>query len=241
MPTATPLITRDIAKKVLDAVDCMSVEAAVCHALGLPHDHDSKCVSPALRMLIDRLSRSPWSSPRMRAKGLRRLALAQLGSAGVLNDKTFARRVAEMTIRTVVPRALRSAAEVQHSKDKQEVLIAAAERCEREGTPDTASAAEAAATAVNADTTNADFSHTASYAASAASHAARGARAAAADAIDVFEFGHCAVVAAAYAADAAYFAGARDAELAAFAESILHILIEMGAPGCQWLDLADAA
>ena len=75
-------ITREIAQKVLTAVDAglvkgkgiqkpgqMCVEAAVCYALGLPHSDDPKCVSRALRQLKIRLNDSNWSSNKARAKG----------------------------------------------------------------------------------------------------------------------------------------------------------------------------
>ena len=100
-------ITKAIARKVLDTVDAglvggvgvpapghMCVEAAVCYALGLAHGDDPGCVAPALRALQIRLNDSNWSSPTSRAAGMRRLAVAQLGSAGVLNEKEFTRRVA---------------------------------------------------------------------------------------------------------------------------------------------------
>src|SRR3954463_9346323 len=109
-------ITATIAKKVLKTVDAglvsgkgipkpgeMCVEAAVCYALGLPHGDDPACVSRALRQLKIRLNDSRWSSDQARAKGLRRLAVAQLGSAGELDDREFARRVVDLAIRKSVP------------------------------------------------------------------------------------------------------------------------------------------
>src|SRR5258708_5760559 len=90
------------AKKVLEVVDAglssgigkskpgsMCVEAAVCFALGLPHGDDPGCVSLALRELKIRLNDNPWSSNEERAKGLRRLAVAQLGSKGELDEIEF--------------------------------------------------------------------------------------------------------------------------------------------------------
>jgi len=95
-------ITREIAAKVLEVVDAglvsgmgkpipgqMCVEAAVCYAMGLPHSDDPKCVAPILRSLKIRLNDSTWSSDKARANGLRRLALAQLGSRNVLDEKEF--------------------------------------------------------------------------------------------------------------------------------------------------------
>jgi len=104
-------ITREIAVKVLETVDAglvkgmgspipgsMCVEAAVCFAMGLPHSDEPTCVSFAIRALKIRLNDSDWSSDSARAKGMRRLALVQLGSAGAVDDNDFARRIAEMTM-----------------------------------------------------------------------------------------------------------------------------------------------
>src|SRR6478609_6915619 len=116
-------ITREIATKVRDVIDAglvsgvgiaepgkMCVEAAVCYALGLPHGDDPGCVAEPLRRLKIRLNDARWSSEQARAKGLRRLALTQLGSAGVLDHQDFRRRVVKMTIQRAVPYALRAAA-----------------------------------------------------------------------------------------------------------------------------------
>src|ERR1700722_18874196 len=110
-------ITEVHARKVLKVVDAglvngvgrpipgqMCVEAAVCYALGLPHGDDPKCVSPALRSLKIRLNDSSWSSEQARAKGLRRLAVAQLGSLGELDEKEFVRRLVDHAIRVSTPK-----------------------------------------------------------------------------------------------------------------------------------------
>lgn len=122
-------LNREAARKVLSIVDAglshgmgtpepgkMCVEAAVCFALGLPHSDDPGCVAPSLRSLKIALNDKNWSSPAARAKGLRRLAIAQLGSKDVLDEKVFLERVVEMTIRRIVPKALRAAASVQTGK-----------------------------------------------------------------------------------------------------------------------------
>src|SRR5690242_6476677 len=69
----------------------MCIEAAVCYGLGLPHGDNPTCVSPYLRRLKIGLNDRNWSSSEARAKGLRRLGLAQLGSAGVLDETEFRR------------------------------------------------------------------------------------------------------------------------------------------------------
>lgn len=146
------------ARKVLELVDHglvkgvgkpipgqMCVEAAVTVALGLPFGDDPVCVSRAVRSLKITLNDAAWSSDMARAKGLRRLALAQLGSAGVLDDKEFARRVAEYAIRVTVPIVLRIAASLQKDPHYKGALEDAAVRCEKEGTAAAAWAAARAA------------------------------------------------------------------------------------------------
>jgi len=229
------LITEAIAIKVRDTVDAglvrgvgkpvpgqMCVEAAVCYALGLPHGDDPLCVSPALRRLKISLNDRAWSSRQARAQGLRRLALAQLGSRGVLDDREFMRLVAEMTIRVSVPSALRLAA--KRNPRHANALEAAAVRCEREGTREAAREGERAAYAAD------DVS-----APAAAAYVAADVSAAAADAADAAAA--AADVAAAYAASAAAAAYARDKSLAEYAERVVEILVDMRAPGCQWLAL----
>src|ERR1700688_4407880 len=89
-------ITKTIAKKVLAMVDAglcsgvgapipgkMCIEAAVCFAMGEPHGDEPSCVSKALRAFKIRLNDSRWSSNEKRAKGMRRLALIQLGSSEI--------------------------------------------------------------------------------------------------------------------------------------------------------------
>lgn len=156
-------ITKDVALKVLEVVDAglvgglgiqkpgsMCVEAAVCYALGLPHGDDPKCVSRALRSLKIRLNDSGWSSDKARAKGLRRLAVAQLGSRDVLDDREFAKRVSTLAIRKAVPIALRAAASIHHDSNHKAKLLAAADRCEKEPTLENARSARDVARSASA-------------------------------------------------------------------------------------------
>ena len=155
-------ITRDLAAKVLEVVDAglskglgfqapgqMCVEAAVCYAMGLPHGDEPSCVAPVLRSLKIALNDKPWSSPQARASGLRRLAIAQLGSAGCLDEREFIRRVADYTIRTTVPRAMRVAAGVIKNANYRAAMIAAAGKCESGGARESASAAADAASSAS--------------------------------------------------------------------------------------------
>ena len=86
-------ITTEAARATLKAIDAglissvgerragkMCVEAAISYALGLPHGDRPDCVDEAVIEFSIRLNDCRWSSPKKRAAGLRRLALAQLGS-----------------------------------------------------------------------------------------------------------------------------------------------------------------
>jgi hypothetical protein len=54
---------------------------------------------------------------------LRRLAIAQLGSTGFLDESEFIHRVVDLTIRKVIPGALRVAAKI-HPTDQHKQAIA---------------------------------------------------------------------------------------------------------------------
>ena len=136
-------LTKEIAQKVLQVVDAglvkgkgspvpgkMCVEAAVCFAYGLPHGDNPPCVGSAVRSFKIRLNDSRWSSNEARAKGMRKLAIAQLGSDSI-DQKEFAKIVAKETIKQIVPIALRAAAK-SNPKIAAE-LEAAAIKCENEG------------------------------------------------------------------------------------------------------------
>jgi hypothetical protein len=242
-------INESLARRVLEVVDAglvhgmgapepgkMCVEAAVCFAMGLPHSDEPTCVAPALRRLKIRLNDSRWSSDQARSKGLRRLAIAQLGSAGALDEKEFAKRCARLAIQTSVPTALRAAASLAKS-ERKERLLAAADLCEREPTEVNARSAKDAAYAAEAAAAYAADAYAAAYAADAHA-AAYAAEAAAEAAYAAYAAAYAAYAYAAAAADAAY---AADRSLAAFAEGVVQILVEMNAPGCEWLRLTEAA
>jgi hypothetical protein len=240
-------INRELAIKVLSVVDkglCkgigqpeegkMCVEAAVNYAMGLPHGDNPSCVSHRVRALKIRLNDKNWSSNAARAKGMRRLAIAQLGTAGQINDIEFVKAVTQMTIKKIVPRAFRSAARLASKAMKailekwalkiekeptEKVCRLAAKVIRKENTADAAAdAADAAAAtaAANyaayaadaaADAAAADAANYAAYAADAAADAAAAAAATAA-ANYAAAAADAAAAAANYAADAANYAAA---------------------------------
>lgn len=250
-------ITRELATRVRNVVDVglvkglgtpepgkMCVEAAVCYAMGLPHSDEPSCVSSAIRSVKITLNDSAWSSTQTRAKGMRRLAIAQLGSAGVINDVEFSKRLAVLCVKTVVTMALKKASEVQVGKHKEE-LERLSIICSQVATTETASWAANVASA--ASETGSDA---ASWAARAASEAGRLAAIAASVASARSEAANGAASAAIWAASAASWAAraangaasatsetASDKILSDFAEDIVQLLVEMEAPGCEFLDL----
>lgn len=81
----------------------MCVEAAICYALGEPHNDHPKCVQDAVigtKIMLN--DHQGWGSNKARAEGLRRLAIAQLGTKGTFRNLTWHNRL----IDTLVPRNL---------------------------------------------------------------------------------------------------------------------------------------
>ncbi len=247
-------ITREIAIKVRDTVDCgltsgmgkpipgeMCVEAAVCFAMGLPHSDEPTCVSKAFRSLKIALNDGPWSDNKARAKGLRRLAIVQLGSSEI-DDNEFARRVVEMTIRKIVPIAMRAAALIHPMPEHKLALENSALLCEKEGTESAAESAaksawSAAKSAESAAWSAAKSAESAAW--SAAKSAAWSAESAAWSAESAAKSAESAAESAAKSAESAAWSAAKDQVLTDFAEAVVQIAIEMKMPGCQFLDLVE--
>ncbi|HEY9684725.1 MAG TPA: hypothetical protein V6C86_24320 [Oculatellaceae cyanobacterium] len=212
MPVA---INKRLARKVLSIVDqglCggmgvqepgkMCVEAAVCYALGEPHSDQPSCVAPEVRSFKIKLNDSNWSSNEARAKGLRRIAIAQLGTKEPPFDALeFSKRVTFLAVTKWTPKALRSAAKIAISEEEKQKLLAAAKKCEKLG----------------ANATLEELKNAAANAAYAA-------------------------YAAANAANAAYDkkgSAARDRFLAACAEDVVQVLIDLKAPGTKFLSITE--
>ncbi len=229
-------VTKKMASRVLEVIDAglvrglgspapgdMCVEAAVCYALGEPHGDAPTCVERCVRGAKIRLNDSPWSSNEARANGLRKVAIAQLGSAGSIDVGEFVRYYAKQTIRRVVPVALRAAASMATSHRHK--LEEAARRCENDGDRAAANSAYAAANSA--------------YAAAAYNSANAVANAAAANAAATNSAPAAAHHAAPAAANAAAaYAAAKDEILTLGAEVLLDALKHAGSPGCKFLYLA---
>ena len=231
-------LTIEHARRVLEVVDHglahgvgtpipgrMCVEAAVCFALGLPHGDDPPCVGQAVRAFKIRLNDSRWSSDKARANGMRRVAIAQLGSDHI-DQHEFRKEVAVQTVRQIIPIALRAAAKMNpaHAETLEACALACEVAMDLSAARVATRAAQDKATEVRA-------------AAADAAYAAADAAAYAADAADAADAAYAAY-AAAYAAYAAY---ARDSVLSKAAEIACQALVKLGSKGAQWLFLADEA
>ncbi len=240
-------ITKKLAAKVLEVVDAglcsgkgtpvlgqMCVEAAVTFALGEPFSDEPSCVSEVLRSFKISLNDKNWSNNEARSKGLRRIALAQLGTKDTLDEKEFVRLLTEMTIKKTVPAAIRLVAETAPEPHKTAILEAALE-CEKNPT-------ETAAR--NAEKVTRKWANAAAYAAANAAYAAANAAIYAAYAYAAI---YAATYAATYAADYAYAAAydaanaanARDKVLSDYAEDVVQILIKLKTPGSEFLCLTE--
>ncbi len=232
IPKFDAILARGLSLGLGDRDGQMCIEAAVCAALDLPHGDQPTCVAPSVRRFKIALNDKNWSSPEARSAGLRDLGIAQIGSAGVVNDIAFVRLLAERTIRVLVPDLFRR---VFTTND---ILLAAALRCEQEGTAESARAASAAANAASAAYAAAASAaaSAAAYAADAAAYAAYDAAAdAAADAADAASAAASAAYDAAAAA-AAYAATANpDYYLRMIAGLALDVLIELKSPGAAFI------
>jgi hypothetical protein len=237
-----PLINEASVRKILETVDAglafglgapepgkMCVEAAVCYGLGLPHNDDPGCVSPAVRALKIRLNDSNWSSPAARAAGLRRLAIVQLGTKGTIDEVKFAMNLATLS-RSLV------GAQKPVIIDSYVNYIGGYDAAFATSYSVAFSAAKAAATA--------DFVAThAEEVLSATNRAHYAAAAAERNALSIAAISApYSTAAAAQAASAAAIAAyaISDKILSDFAEGVVQVLISLGAPGAEYLFLTEA-
>lgn len=251
-------LSESIARKVLETVDqglckglgqpkkgAMCVEAAVCYAMGMPHGDKPPCVGAAVRAYKIRLNDANWPSNEERAKGLRRVAIAQLGSDQI-DQKAFAAEVTIQVVRQILPIALRAAAKAVPTHAK--ALKLAAVGCEAALT--LAQAREAAVAGKAAADAAADAAaYSAATAAAAADAAADAAAYAAADSAAYADAAadsaaNAAAYAYAYADSAANADAKKDVRLAVLrkaAEIGVQALIKLGAKGADWLFLTEEA
>ncbi len=122
-------INEEVAKKVLKIVDKglvnglgeaipgkMCVEAAVCYAMGLPHGDNPPCVGTAVRSFKITLNDQKWPTDKNRTKGMRQLAIAQLGS-NEINQEKFVEVLGFNCLTRVLPMIIKNA--IEEDKDNE--------------------------------------------------------------------------------------------------------------------------
>lgn len=130
-----PKITKEVVDKINRLLDkgltCglgipkpgkMCVEAAICYAFGEPHDDRPRCVAGFVSRIKITLNDLPeWGNKKNRAEGLRRAAIAQLGSKGVVDEKVLSHYLFFGAIQKVLPIALRSIGEFKLAAQAEKV------------------------------------------------------------------------------------------------------------------------
>ena len=132
---------------------------------GEPWTDKPQCVHPTLGAYCRGMNDATWPSDGNRTETMLPLLAEVFGTNNLNID---ARRIAEQTIRVIVPIALEAAAELHHDEIHKAVLRAAAERCRVEGSYAACNAASAACNAASDAASDAAIS-----ASDAASNAAR--------------------------------------------------------------------
>jgi hypothetical protein len=244
--------TKTDAKLVLDVIDAglcsgvgspqpgeMCIIAAKRYAMKLSHGDDIEGlpIGSAVRSFEIALNDSKWSSKSARAKGMRRLSVAEWGS-DTIDQVEFSKLLALKCCQRLLPKLFRLVAGQFTGKEKA-LFLDHADKCE--AVMDL-NAARAAIYARYASAAASDASDAASAAASAAaSDAARAASAAryASAAASAARAAIYARYASAAASDAARYASyaVRDEWLTLAADIAVDALIELKSPGCAWLDL----
>jgi len=172
---------------------------------------------------------------------MRRIAIAQLGTAGTLGDQAFAERLCRLAITRLLPRVLRSAAAICRDPYSS-ILSEAANRCEVEGSAygrsglvsrAAAEAARAAAYAALRDggDESCELSYSVADVASAVAHAAF-------DAFNAEDSVYA--IGKALAKAAVCLPTEADDILSDFSEKVVQILVEFKTPGSAFLGLTDS-
>ena len=143
IPKFDAILERGLCTGLGDRDGQMCIEAAICAALDLPHGDEPACVDPIIRVYKIALNDKNWSSPQARAKGLRNLGIAQIGSKDVIDGKLFIKKLTIKNIQILIPTLFKDIFKYD------EKCLNAAKLCESEPT---VANCHAAAHAANATT-----------------------------------------------------------------------------------------
>ena len=103
IPKFDSILSRGLCSGLGDKNGQMCIEAAICASLNLPHGDQPPCVTPAIIRYKITLNDAKWSSPVSRAKNLRALGIAQIGSLGIVNGQDFVNKLQHKTISILIP------------------------------------------------------------------------------------------------------------------------------------------
>lgn len=98
----------------------MCIEAVVNFALGLPHSDNPPCIGEEIRKVKIALNDCDWSSNDARGKGMRKLAVAQLGS-NELNQEEFLKLFRLKSTQKILPFLIQE--HYNSLKEKDEKLL----------------------------------------------------------------------------------------------------------------------
>jgi hypothetical protein len=141
-------VTAERVKKILGVIDAglisglgeakpghMCVQAAINFADGKPHGDKLECEASFVGQRKIRLNDAAWSSNSARTAGMKRLAIAGLGSLSV-NRRQWFKYIAEQRIRRVLPVLIGLA--IARFPKEADALNALSVRCRDEGTREAA-------------------------------------------------------------------------------------------------------
>lgn len=98
----------------------MCVEALICNVLGEPHTDKPSCVGEDIRLAKISLNDCSWSSNQARAEGMRKLAIAQLGSIE-LDQKAFHYKLKLKSTKRILPFLIQLHVDSLAKKANQEI------------------------------------------------------------------------------------------------------------------------
>ena len=176
-------------------------------------------IEPATPEIYTALHEAAWSSEDARLEGLSKLSDAVANTNGIVDPFSFRKQMAHELLHILIPAAMRAAASVCNSKQHKGVLIEAADSCSL-GTSDEPLAIRSASIEAYGA---AQAGHQNKALWKAANHAGKAAYAA-------YALAHPSAIKEVAEAIGAANQSA-DVALSKFADSLVHVLTELGAPG----------
>lgn len=175
-------------------------------------------IEPSVREIYTALHEAAWSSEDARTEGLSRLSDAVANTKGVVDPFSFRRQMAHELLHILIPAAMRAAASVCNSKQHKGLLIEAADSCSISTSEESLVIRSASIDAYGA----AQAGHHNKPLWKAANHAGKAAYAA-------YGLAHSSAIKEVAEAIAAADQ-CPDHALSRFADSLVHILTELGGP-----------